>query len=101
MTDARLSPLEWRLYSLAVLAGVYLFTWLSMASPGSPASATAPAPEPAPIAVRSIPAPAIPPGWRLVSPGEVLTAPAPAPAPRLVRAPPARRARVRTRSFAR
>lgn len=110
-----LSPQEWRLYILAVLALVYAGVWRAItasapptaapetvATPATAADAVPAALPPArwlddvPLGER--PAFAVPAGWRVLARGEPVTAPVGAPAPRVVRAPATRRLRVRTRS---
>lgn len=86
---SRATPLEWRLYALTALAGVYLVSWVAVA--GAPPTPV-PAPPPPPPLALDVPA-----GWRVVRAGEAVTSPPPSPA-RVVRAPSRRRARVRTRS---
>jgi hypothetical protein len=88
---SRATPLEWRLYALTALAGVYLVSWVAIAgAPPKPKPKPQPAPPP-PLALD------VPAGWRVVGPGETVTSPPPSPA-RVVRAPTRHRARVRTRS---
>lgn len=97
-----ITPLESRLYIVALLAAGYLVTWRAIA-PG--ASVTIPAVEVArpqsPVAwledvpASERPAIALPPGWRLVSRGEPT---ATVSVPRVARVPASRPMRVRTRS---
>jgi hypothetical protein len=97
------SPLELRLYVVAVLAGVYLLTWRSIAGAGAPTSAL-PAVPASPDARRVVwldelpaarrPPLTVPPGWRVVSRDEPATT---TPRPVVVRAA-TRPVRVRTRS---
>ena len=83
---------EWKLYVVALLAGVYLLAWRAVATP-APRAEAEPAPPPSaapPIAFEP------PPGWQLVTRDRpAVRAPAPT---RVVRAPARRRVRVRTRS---
>ena len=90
---SRATPLEWRVYALTALAGVYLVSWVAVAgAPRRPVSAPPPPPiPPAPLALD------VPAGWRVVSPSETVTSPPPSPS-RVVRAPTRHRTRVRTRS---
>lgn len=102
-----LSPLELRLYVVAVLAAVYLVAWRAIAGSGSsnaitPAAAAAQAASGAPTTVwlddlplAQRPSLALPPGWRLASRGEPAVATT---MPRVVRVPTPRALRVRTRS---
>ena len=102
-----LSPLELRLYAVAVLAAVYLVAWRAIAGDGSsnpvaPAAAEAQAASGAPTTVwlddlppAQRPSLALPPGWRLASRGEPAVATT---VPRVVRVPTTRALRVRTRS---
>jgi len=101
------SPLELRLYAVAVLAVVYLVAWRAIAGGGSsnPITPTAAAARAAPDAATTVwlddlpparrPALALPPGWRLASRGEPAVATT---TPRVVRVPIPRALRVRTRS---
>lgn len=103
------SPLELRLYALAVLAVVYLVAWRAIAAGGSPGPVTpTAAAQPGPGAATTVwlddlpPAQrpslaslALPAGWRIATRGERAVA---ATAPRVVRAPTPRALRVRTRS---
>jgi hypothetical protein len=96
-----LSPLELRLYAVAVLAAVYLVAWRAIAG-GDSSNAAAQATSGAPTTVwlddlppAQRPSLALPAGWRLASRG----APAVATTmPRVVRVPTPRALRVRTRS---
>jgi len=101
-----LTPLEGRLYIIAVLAGVYLFAWRAIAGTTTPSAAPRPSvAEVAPahslavwlddLPVAKRPALLLPTGWRLASGGEPAIT---LPAPRMVRAPASRPLRVRTRS---
>lgn len=102
-----LSPLELRLYAVAVLAAVYLVAWRAIAGGGSPnpVAPAAAAAQPASGASTSVwldnlplaqrPSLALPPGWRLASRGEPAVATT---TPRIVRVPTPRALRVRTRS---
>jgi hypothetical protein len=102
-----LSPLELRLYVVAVLAAVYLVAWRAIAGDGSsnavtPAAAAAHAASSAPTTIwledlplAQRPSLALPSGWRLASRGEFATATT---MPRVVRVPTPRALRVRTRS---
>jgi hypothetical protein len=87
MTDPRpapVTPLEWRLYILTALAGVYVVGALAITAPATAHEPATPAPPPevTPIVIE------VPIGWQLATP-EAPT--------RVVRAPRAR-PRVRTRS---
>ena len=102
-----LSPLELRLYAVAVLAAVYLVALRAIAGSGSPnpvtpAAAAAQAASGAPTTVwlddlppAQRPSLVLPPGWRLASRGEPAVATT---TPRVVRVPTPRAMRVRTRS---
>ena len=101
-----LSPLELRLYAVAVLAAVYLVAWRAIAgseppNPMTPAAAPAQASgAPATVWLDDLPpaqrpVPALPPGWRLASRVDAAVA---ATTPRVVRVPTPRALRVRTRS---
>jgi hypothetical protein len=101
-----LSPLELRLYAVAVLAAVYLVAWRAIAGGASsnPPRAVAAA-QPASGAPAAVwlddlpqaqrPSLALPTGWRLASRGEPAVATT---MPRVVRVPTPRALRVRTRS---
>ena len=102
-----LSPLELRLYAVAVLAAVYLVAWRAIAGDGSsnpaiPAAAAVKASSGAPPTVwlddlppMQRPPLTLPTGWRLASRGEHSVATT---MPRVVRVPTPRALRVRTRS---
>lgn len=91
-----LSPLEMRLYIVALLAGGYLLAWRAIATTpvneGIPQSPFAQLEE-VPGARR--PVISLPPGWQLASRGESTAAVS---APRITRLPAPRDLRVRTRS---
>jgi len=100
MTD----KLELRLYTVAVLAAVYVLAWRSMIGGAQPATttaaATAPLESPAAVWLDEVPTSQrpllkLPSGWRLASRDDTAVA---APAPVVVRAPASRPLRVRTRS---
>lgn len=97
-----ITPLEGRLYIVALLAAGYLVTW-RVITPST--SVTAPIVDAARLQPPVVwlddipssqrPALTLPPSWRLVSRGEPTTT---APSPRVTRAPASRPLRVRTRS---
>jgi hypothetical protein len=98
----RASPLELRLYCVALLAAVYVVAWRSMSAGAPPSVAPVLAVETATPVARVVwldelppaqrPVLALPPGWRLASRGELTVAPV------VARAPASRPVRVRTRS---
>ena len=99
-----LTTLEWRLYVVVVLAGIYLIAWRAIAdtTPGPPTASPARS-APSDLTTRGVwlddlpvaqrPVLTLPPGWELAARGEAVVA---VPTPR--RAPASRPLRVRTRS---
>ena len=95
MTEKRGTAREWRLYAVAIVAGVYVLAW-SRITPKSSGEILGSVPSPRTVWLDQLPAAhrpvlAPPAGWRIADRSEVI-----APIPR--RVPSSQPARIRTRS---